>query len=108
MSLPRSNYDPRRVCLNPFPEFSLGPHKRTAGIYIAGALVRSHAQLLAEAPSLTRTFKVCHRQLDVHRRRSPLSARGAIMGWSSASSCHLRRLAPWHQCASWDARGQPD
>ncbi|KAJ8456283.1 hypothetical protein ONZ45_g18784 [Pleurotus djamor] len=38
MSLPRSNYDPRRVCLNPFPEFSLGKHKRTVGVYLAGAL----------------------------------------------------------------------
>ena len=39
MSLPRANYDPRRVCLSPFPEFSLGRHKRTIGIYLAGALV---------------------------------------------------------------------
>ncbi|KIY44164.1 UPF0220-domain-containing protein [Fistulina hepatica ATCC 64428] len=38
MSLPRSDYDPRRVCLNPFPEFTLGRHKRTIGIYLAGAL----------------------------------------------------------------------
>ena len=40
MSLPRSNYDPRRVCLNPFPNWSLGKHKRTMGIYLAGGLVR--------------------------------------------------------------------
>ncbi|TFK38293.1 hypothetical protein BDQ12DRAFT_606557 [Crucibulum laeve] len=38
MSLPRSNYDPRRVCLNPFPEFTLGKHRRTIGVYLAGAL----------------------------------------------------------------------
>ncbi|KIY62135.1 UPF0220-domain-containing protein [Cylindrobasidium torrendii FP15055 ss-10] len=38
MSLPRADYDPRRVCLNPFPEFTLGKHRRTAGVYIAGAL----------------------------------------------------------------------
>ncbi|KAJ8474398.1 hypothetical protein ONZ45_g15959 [Pleurotus djamor] len=38
MSLPRSNYDPRRVCLNPFPEFTLGKHRRTMGVYLAGAL----------------------------------------------------------------------
>ncbi|KAF9461713.1 hypothetical protein BDZ94DRAFT_1263157 [Collybia nuda] len=38
MSIPRSNYDPRRVCLNPFPEISLGKHRRTAGVYLAGAL----------------------------------------------------------------------
>ena len=39
MALPRSNYDPRRVCLNPFPEFTLGKHRRTVGVYLAGALV---------------------------------------------------------------------
>ena len=39
MSLPRSNYDPRRVCLNPFPEISLGKHRRAVGVYLAGALV---------------------------------------------------------------------
>ncbi|KII87978.1 hypothetical protein PLICRDRAFT_112370 [Plicaturopsis crispa FD-325 SS-3] len=38
MSLPRSNYDPRRVCLNPFPDVNLGKHRRTVGIYLAGAL----------------------------------------------------------------------
>jgi len=40
MSLPRSNYDPRRVCLNPFPNVDLGKHRRTVGVYLAGALVR--------------------------------------------------------------------
>src|SRR5277367_6471097 len=40
MSLPRGNYDPRRVCINPFPEITLGKHKRTVGVYLAGALVR--------------------------------------------------------------------
>ncbi|TFK21621.1 UPF0220-domain-containing protein [Coprinopsis marcescibilis] len=38
MSLPRSNYDPRRVCLNPFPNLTLGKHRRTVGVYLAGAL----------------------------------------------------------------------
>jgi hypothetical protein len=38
MSLPRSNYDPRRVCLNPFPGLDLGKHRRTVGVYLAGAL----------------------------------------------------------------------
>ncbi|KAF7967807.1 hypothetical protein HWV62_33003 [Athelia sp. TMB] len=38
MSLPRSDYDPRRVCLNPFPNVDLGKHRRTVGIYLAGAL----------------------------------------------------------------------
>jgi len=42
MSLPRSDYDPRRVCLNPFPfleKINLGKHRRTIGVYIAGGLV---------------------------------------------------------------------
>jgi len=39
MSLPRGNYDPRRVCLNPFPEITLGKHRRAMGVYLAGALV---------------------------------------------------------------------
>ena len=39
MSLPRSNYDPRRVCLNPFPALNLGKHRRTIGVYLAGGLV---------------------------------------------------------------------
>ncbi|KAG6326688.1 hypothetical protein ID866_12401 [Astraeus odoratus] len=38
MSFPRSNYDPRRVCLNPFPDFHLGKYRRSIGIYLAGAL----------------------------------------------------------------------
>jgi len=38
MSLPRANYDPRRVCLNPFPNITLGKHRRTIGVYLAGAL----------------------------------------------------------------------
>ncbi|KAI0261839.1 UPF0220-domain-containing protein [Gloeopeniophorella convolvens] len=41
MSLPHSDYDPRRVCLNPFPFLSnltLGKHRRTAGVYLAGGL----------------------------------------------------------------------
>ena len=42
MSLPRSDYDPRRVCLNPFPfldKLNLGKHRRTFGVYLAGGLV---------------------------------------------------------------------
>jgi hypothetical protein len=41
MSLPRSDYDPRRVCLNPFPflnNIDLGRHRRTFGVYLAGGL----------------------------------------------------------------------
>ncbi|KAI0659961.1 UPF0220-domain-containing protein [Cubamyces menziesii] len=38
MSVPRHNYDPRRVCINPFPNITLGKHRRTIGIYLAGGL----------------------------------------------------------------------
>ncbi|KAH0826740.1 hypothetical protein J3R83DRAFT_5147 [Lanmaoa asiatica] len=38
MPYSRSDYDPRRVCLNPFPEFNIGKYRRTIGIYLAGAL----------------------------------------------------------------------
>jgi len=40
MSLPRSDYDPRRVCVNPCPNLTLGKHRRSIGVYLAGALVR--------------------------------------------------------------------
>ncbi|KAI0285629.1 hypothetical protein BC826DRAFT_918578, partial [Russula brevipes] len=36
-----SNYDPRRVCVNPFPfleRINLGKHRRTLGVYLAGGL----------------------------------------------------------------------
>ncbi|KAI0915952.1 hypothetical protein AcW1_009343 [Taiwanofungus camphoratus] len=38
MSLPRANYDPRRVCLSPLPTFNLGKHRHAIGIYLAGGL----------------------------------------------------------------------
>ena len=47
MSLPHSSYDPRRVCLNPFPNVSLGKHRRTIGVYLSGALVRYRVATMA-------------------------------------------------------------
>ncbi|THU85455.1 UPF0220-domain-containing protein [Dendrothele bispora CBS 962.96] len=38
MSLPRADYDPRRVCINPFPNLTLGKYRRTIGVYFAGGL----------------------------------------------------------------------
>ncbi|KAF5356570.1 hypothetical protein D9758_008279 [Tetrapyrgos nigripes] len=38
MSLPHHDYDPRRVCINPFPKVDFGKHGRVVGIYAAGAL----------------------------------------------------------------------
>jgi hypothetical protein len=57
MSLPRSDYDPRRVCLNPFPFLSninIGKHRRAFGVYLAGGLVspRSPCPLRPTDPSI--------------------------------------------------------
>ncbi|THH08014.1 hypothetical protein EW145_g2995 [Phellinidium pouzarii] len=55
MSLPRSNYDPRRVCLNPFPnlDFHLGKYRRTIGVYIAGGLFALAHWLFLDAAVLS-------------------------------------------------------
>jgi len=63
MSLPRSQYDPRRVCVLPFPTMSFSKHKRSLGVYVAGALfalaywiffdaciLSAHARPPADAP----------------------------------------------------------
>ena len=88
MSLPRSDYDPRRVCLNPFPNFTLGKHKRTMGIYLAGGLVcLSNSQvsnamiyLYVRHVCLLGSFIVCIGQLDVPGRRHPICTR-ALSTW---------------------------
>jgi hypothetical protein len=41
MSLPHSQYDPRRVCIIPFPTLPFLKHKRALGVYAAGVLVRN-------------------------------------------------------------------
>lgn len=41
MSLPRADYDPRRICIIPFPTVPFLKHKRSVGVYTAGALVSS-------------------------------------------------------------------
>jgi len=59
MSVPRSNYDPRRVCLNPFPhlDVSLGKYRRTAGVYIAGGLFALAHWLFLDAAVLSAHFR---------------------------------------------------
>jgi len=66
MSLPRADYDPRRVCLNPFPNFTLGKHKRTAGVYLAGALFALANWTFLDAAILSAHAK------DIHPTRPPL------------------------------------
>jgi len=79
MSLPRADYDPRRVCLNPFPALNGvyesifgGKHRRSIGIYVSGAIVRSPS---SEQLSLTRT------------KRLPLQF--AIAQWLFLDACIL-------------------
>ena len=60
MSLPRGNYDPRRVCLNPFPEFTLGKHRRTVGVYLAGALVGFSTLCLSTVWLIHRQFALAN------------------------------------------------
>ncbi|KAF8609152.1 UPF0220-domain-containing protein [Ceratobasidium sp. AG-I] len=63
MSLPRSQYDPRRICIIPFPTLPFLKHKRSVGVYAAGALfalaqwmfldaciLSAHARPPADAP----------------------------------------------------------
>ena len=80
MSLPRANYDPRRVCLNPFPEVSLGRHKRTIGIYLAGALVSPLTLSHRGAPRSHPNIPVRLGKLDVFRCRHPLRPRTLSLG----------------------------
>ncbi|THU96225.1 UPF0220-domain-containing protein [Dendrothele bispora CBS 962.96] len=58
MSLPPSNYDPRRVCINPFPKVDLGKHGRTVGIYVAGALFSIANWIFIDAAILSAHAKV--------------------------------------------------
>ncbi|KAG8855337.1 hypothetical protein FRB96_007135 [Tulasnella sp. 330] len=53
MSLPRSSYDPRRVCIVPLPNISFSPHKRTIGVYAAGALFALGNWLFLDAAILS-------------------------------------------------------
>ncbi|KAI5119144.1 hypothetical protein M0805_005223 [Coniferiporia weirii] len=59
MSLPRSNYDPRRVCLNPFPNLDLhiGKYRRTIGVYMAGALLAFANWLFLDAAILSSHYR---------------------------------------------------
>ena len=82
MSLPRSDYDPRRVCVNPFPflnNINLGKHRRSFGVYLAGGLVSllslRSVTLFYPLTDHVRTAPVFSRNLDILRCRHPLRAR---------------------------------
>ncbi|KAL5536639.1 VPS68 [Sanghuangporus sanghuang] len=59
MSLPRSNYDPRRVCINPFPNLNLhiGKYRRTIGVYTAGGLFAFAHWLFLDAAVLSSHYR---------------------------------------------------
>ncbi|KAL5531170.1 hypothetical protein ACEPAG_4046 [Sanghuangporus baumii] len=59
MSLPRSNYDPRRVCINPFPNLNLhiGKYRRTIGVYVAGGLFAFAHWLFLDAAVLSSHYR---------------------------------------------------
>ena len=98
MSLPRSNYDPRRVCLNPFPEITLGKHRRAMGVYLAGALVCSHVKQSQYA--ITLMSLVCSCELDVLGCCNSIRACQVTVGitsrFGSSCPCYLRRLDSGH------------
>ena len=124
MALPRSNYDPRRVCINPFPNVSLGKHRRTIGIYLAGGLVRPTAPLLCRYADLSTCYLrliLCHwilspiavvrsGELDVPRCRHPLRTRPRAVRRAAGAAARtrlLRRLATRHLFPPGDDRNQP-
>ena len=78
MSLPRSDYDPRRVCVNPFPflnKINLGKNRRALGVYLAGALVSLSRPSYSLITTDTLYFPVLLRPLDIFRCRYPLRPR---------------------------------
>ena len=87
MSLPRSDYDPRRVCVNPFPflnNVNLGKHRRTFGVYLAGGLVSPTLPLPRSVPTdpsfvLPHLPLVLSWTLDILRCRYPLGARASTI-----------------------------
>jgi len=104
MSLPRGNYDPRRVCINPFPEITLGKHKRTVGVYLAGALVRVTLIVVVILPNFLPPVRAS--KLDFSRRRRSLCSRQVAMG-ATRRLRHLRRLASRIVLSSRHADRQP-
>ena len=119
MSFPRSNYDPRRVCLNPFPDLNLGKYRRTIGIYLAGALVSSSLPcVLLLNPRQIAIFQcppVAHHivrlgQLDILRCCHPICSRPFSLWRSSDPPSRTRnfcRLGSRHLLAHRNAYHQP-
>jgi hypothetical protein len=114
MSLPRSDYDPRRVCLNPFPfleNLNVGKHRRTFGVYLAGGLVSASFSFSFSIFLITNRIPVLTRNLDVPRRRNPLRTRAPTPQRARlprARARHLRRLGPRAVLSPRHPRRQPN
>ncbi|KAJ7912088.1 hypothetical protein B0H13DRAFT_2008132 [Mycena leptocephala] len=76
MAVPRSNYDPRRVCLNPFPEIDFGKYRRTVGVYIAGGLFALANWLFLDACIVSAHAKAPWGQPD-----TPVPVHVSIVDW---------------------------
>ncbi|KAJ6529245.1 hypothetical protein B0H19DRAFT_1193488, partial [Mycena capillaripes] len=76
MALPHSHYDPRRVCLNPFPDIDLGKHRRTVGVYLAGGLFALANWLFLDACILSAHAKAPWGQPD-----TPVPVHVAFVDW---------------------------
>ncbi|KAF8217449.1 hypothetical protein K438DRAFT_1952336 [Mycena galopus ATCC 62051] len=76
MALPRANYDPRRVCLNPFPDVDFGKYRRPVGVYLAGGLFALANWLFLDAVILSAHAKAPWGQPD-----TPVPVRVTFVDW---------------------------
>lgn len=108
MAVPRHNYDPRRVCLNPFPNISLGKHRRTVGIYLAGGLVcvsllhlcSNQAHAFWACSSRSRTGRSSTPRSSPRMRTHPTTNRSGQSRSTSPSSTGCLESAPSWACSS--------
>lgn len=108
MSLPRSDYDPRRVFVNPFPEISLGKHRRIVGVYLAGALVSTI--IMKTCIKFKDECQVRVSQLDIPGCCCPVCSCTCSMGPTrntAACACNIRRLDTRHLLSAGLSGYQP-
>ncbi|KAJ7182916.1 hypothetical protein C8R43DRAFT_1145469 [Mycena crocata] len=78
MSLPPSSYDPRRVCLNPFPNVDLGKHRRTVGVYFADS---AHSLPLPTGFSWTHASFSAHAKAPWGQPDTPVPVHVTFVDW---------------------------
>jgi hypothetical protein len=86
MSVPRADYDPRRIFLISCPSLPMFKHRRAIGIYTAGALVRHRYGYLNNMPMLIffryytfMKFQRCFFSLPLHTPSSLTPAHYPLM-----------------------------